>query len=311
MTLQQLRYIIEIAKRGSINKAAQNLFVSQSSISSLIKKLEDELNITIFERTNHGIQLTVEGAEFVCYARQLVEQAEMVKSRYVKEDNDDVTRFSVSTQHYAFTVQAFLRFLSQVASSRYQFYFRETKTHDIIKDVYTKRSTLGVLFLSFSTEKFIKEIFASNDIEFNELKRIRPHVFIRKGHPLTLKSRVTVDDLLDYPYLSFEQGVDNSFDFAEEIVVINKPDKIIYVQDRATMNNIIAHTNSYNIGTGYLLPGIIDSQITSVPLHDHMDEMIIGWIKLKSTELTDEMVTFVDFLKDSLDTPFREIPANI
>lgn len=300
MTLQQLYYAIEIAKCGSINKAAQNLFVSQPTISNSIKELEKELGITIFERTNKGIQLTVDGTEFICYARQLIEQAHMIKSRYLKEKDEDYTELSISTQHYAFTIQAFLQFMKSVKSSRYKFFLRETKTYDIIKDVCSRKSVLGIMFLSFSTEKFMKNIFADNDIEFNELIRVQPHIFIRKGHPLCKKDKVTVDDLREYPCLQFEQGGNNSLDFAEEIVVFNKPDKIIYVQDRATMNNIIAHTDGYNIGTGYLLPGIIDSQITSVPLYGHIDEMIIGWIKLRSTSLTNEINIFLDCLWDAL-----------
>lgn len=301
MTLQQLRYIIEITKSGSINKAAQNLFVSQSSISSSIKKLENELAITIFERTNKGIRLTIEGAEFVCYTRQLVDQAEMIKKRYVGENADDYTQFSISTQHYAFTVQAFINYLNQTKSSRYKFFFRETQTYEIIKDVYSKRSILGVMFLSFATEKVLRHILNSNEIEFNELKRIRPHVFVRKDHPLMNKTNVTADDLSDFPNLSFEQGENSSLDFTEEISVGNIPCKTIYVQDRATMNNIIANTNSYNVGTGCLMPGIIDPQIASIPLYGQKDEMIIGWIKLKSTELKGELATFVNFLKNSLD----------
>jgi len=286
---------------GSINKAAQNLFVSQSSISNSIKKLEDELSIIIFDRTNHGIQLTVEGAEFVYHARQLIDQATLIKNCYVKKSINDYTQFSISTQHYAFTVQAFITFLIHTKSNRYKFFFREERTYDIIKDVHNKRSVIGIMFLSYATQKFLKQIFDFNGIEFDELKRMHPHVFVRKGHPLTNKNRVTVDDLAVFTNISFEQGINSSLNFAEEIFIGNIPNKIVYVRDRATMNNIIANTDSYNIGTGYLLPGIIDSEITSLPIYGQMDDIIIGWIKLKNTELKDDLAKFVDYLKVSLE----------
>jgi DNA-binding transcriptional LysR family regulator len=300
MTLQQLIYMIKIVEYGSINKAAQKLFVSQSSISHAVRKLEDELSITIFERTNNGVELTIEGIEFLHYANQLVEQASMLENYYMKKKIKDYTELSISTQHYAFAVDAFIKFLKHNERSRYNLFLRESPTYDIIKDVHNKRSALGIMFLSYRTERFLRQILDYNNIEFNELKRMKPHIFIRKDHPLTHKEKVTLDDLSDFPCISFEQGISNSLDFAEEILVDGTPEKMIYVQDRGTMNNIIANTDGYNIGTGYLLPGIIDSQITAIPLEGIEDEIIIGWIKLKNVELIDEVKIFVDYIKDSI-----------
>lgn len=118
MTLQQLKYVIEVASCRSINDAAKRLFVSQPTLSTALRELEEEMNITIFERSNKGVVLTKEGAEFLRYARQVVEQAELLENRY---RNVKLTpqHFSVSTQHYAFAVNAFVRLVQSYGQEEY------------------------------------------------------------------------------------------------------------------------------------------------------------------------------------------------
>lgn len=147
MTLQQLKYVIEVANQGSINEASKKLFISQPSLSNAIRELEEEMQITIFERSNRGISVTKEGAEFLTYARQVIDQADLLESRYL-DAKPSPQHFSVSTQHYAFAVNAFVDMVEEYGQDEYEFMLRETKTYEIIEDVKNLRSEIGILYLT-------------------------------------------------------------------------------------------------------------------------------------------------------------------
>lgn len=205
MTLQQLKYVIEVANRGSMNEAAKRLFISQPSLSNAIRDLEEEIHITIFDRTNKGISLSKEGVEFLGYARQVVEQAELLESRYL-DAKPSPQHFSVSTQHYAFAVNAFVNLVNQYGQDEYELALRETKTHEIIQDVKSLRSEIGILYLNEFNAKVINKLLKDANLQFNSLFTAKPHIFISTNNPLSRQSSVTIDQLHPYPYLSFEQG---------------------------------------------------------------------------------------------------------
>lgn len=134
MTLQQLKYIVEIVNRGSMREAASRLYVSQPSLSAAVKELETELGFDIFIRSNKGISLSMQGSEFLGYARQVLEQAELLENRFLgKKPARRI--FSVSAQHYAFAVNAFVSLIREYDATEYEFAIRETKTHEIVEDV--------------------------------------------------------------------------------------------------------------------------------------------------------------------------------
>lgn len=222
-----------MARCRSINKAAQKLFISQPSLSNVLKELEKELGITIFFRTNQGIMLTSEGSEFLGYARQVVEQAELLENRYANAPAPQ-QYFSVSTQHYAFAVSAFVKLLTEYDPAEYEFVLKETKTADIIADVKELRSEIGILYVNDFNEKIINKFLREGNLSFHHLFEAKPHVFISSSNPLANKDLVTLTDLLPYPYLSFEQGDFNSFYFSEEILSTMFRPKNIRVSDRAT-----------------------------------------------------------------------------
>ena len=144
-TLQQLRYLIAVAEYGSINAAARELFATQSNLSMAIKDLEQELGVTIFTRSNRGVALTNDGTELLGYARQVIEQADMLERRYAEHGSSHV-RLAVSTQHYAFSVQAFVNVAETCTGDEYDLVLRESTTAEIIEDVRSFRSEIGVLY---------------------------------------------------------------------------------------------------------------------------------------------------------------------
>ncbi|OXM14334.1 LysR family transcriptional regulator [Paenibacillus herberti] len=298
MTLQQLRYIIEVAVRGSMNEAARRLFISQPSLSKAVQELEQELQITIFRRTNKGIELSLEGTEFLAYARQVVEQADLLESRY-RNARQAPQHFSVSTQHYAFAVNAFVQLVEQYGQEEYELALRETKTHEIIEDVRLLRSEIGILYRNEFNAQVIQKLLASANLEFNSLFTAEPHVFISIRNPLARQSSVTIEDLEPYPYLSFDQGEYNSFHFAEEIMSTLSHPKSIRVSDRATLFNLLIGLNGYTISTGVLSADLNGNEIIPVPLE--CEEMIeIGWISHRHRTLSRLGAAYVEELEKAV-----------
>jgi DNA-binding transcriptional LysR family regulator len=295
MTLQQLKYVIKIVECGSITEAAKQLFVSQPSLSAAVKELEAELGIEIFYRTTKGISLSIDGTEFLSYARQVIEQTELLEQRYLgKKPSKQLC--SVSTQHYAFAVNAFVNVLLALDVDEYQFALRETRTYEIIEDVKNLRSELGILYFSDFNEKVLNKLLKENHLTFNPLFDADPHVFISSAHPLAKKEIVTLGDLDHYPFLAFEQGDYNSFYFSEEILSTVPRKKTIHVSDRATLFNLLIGLNGYTICTGVLNSNLNGDNIVSVPL-ETAERMRIGWIAHEKAHLSAIALSYIAELK--------------
>jgi len=295
MTLQQLKYIIKIVECGSITEAARQLYITQPSLSTAIKELEEELGIEIFYRTNKGVSLTTDGSEFLSYARQIIEQTELLEQRYMgKKPSKKLC--SISTQHYAFAVNAFVELLMDLDVDEYEFTLRETRTYEIIEDVKNLRSEIGIIYLSDFNEKVITKLLKENHLVFNLLFEAEPHVFISSKHPLAGKNSVTLDDLDDYPFLAFEQGEYNSFYFSEELLSTVPRKKTIYVSDRATLFNLLIGLNGYTICSGILCSEFNGDNIIAVPLISD-EKMRIGWIANEKSNLSSLALEYISRLK--------------
>lgn len=276
MTLQQLRYIITIVHYGSISEAAKKLYISQPSLSNAVKELEKEFGITIFNRTSKGISLSLDGTEFLSYARQVLEQTDLMEQHYLNKK--PLKRIcSISTQHYAFAVNAFVNMVARQENDEYEFTLRETRTHEIIEDVKNFRSELGILYINDFNRKVLEKLFKESGLIFQPLFKASPHVFISSSHPLSAHDSVTLSDLKPYPFLSFEQGDKNSFYFSEEILSTVPRKKIIHVSDRATLFNLLIGLNGYTICSGILNSNLNGDNIISVPLCTS-EYMMVGWI---------------------------------
>ncbi|OBZ09261.1 MULTISPECIES: LysR family transcriptional regulator [Bacillales] len=294
MTLQQLKYVIEVATRGSINEAAKRLFISQPSLSNAIKDLEEEMQVAIFDRSNKGISLSKEGVEFLSYARQVVEQAELLESRYLNA-KPSPQHFSVSTQHYAFAVNAFVSLVREYGQDEYELTLRETKTYEIIEDVKNLRSEIGILYLNEFNGNVINKLLKTANLQFVSLFTAKPHIFISIKNPLANQSIVSMDQLQNYPYLSFDQGEYNSFHFSEEILSTMSHKKSIRVNDRATLFNLLIGLNGYTISTGVLSADLNGNEIIPVPL-DIEETINVGWISHKNASLSKLGAAYVEAL---------------
>ncbi len=285
LTLQHLRYFIDVAAEGSISAAADLRYVAQPTMSAAMKELESRVGRTLLTRSARGVGLTADGAEFLGYARQVIEQVELLEQRYLGRPPSR-RLLGISTQHYSFAVDAFVRMVRASGAAQYEFALRETRTWDIIDDVRTLRSELGILYRNDFNRKVIDRLLRDNALAFHPLFVAEPHIFVSRRNPLAARERATLADLEGLPRLTFDQGANNAFYFAEEILSTSSSDQEIRVSDRATIFNLMIGLNGYTISTG-IISDQLDPEIVAIPLE--VDERIeIGWIDHASIPLTDQ-----------------------
>ncbi|MBW0934086.1 LysR family transcriptional regulator [Priestia megaterium] len=305
MTFQQFRYIVEIAKHNSISKAASALYVTQPSISKSVRDLEGELGITILDRTNKGVVFTKEGTELLFYAKMMLEQMESVVYHFNKEKKADLMKFSISSQHYSFAIEAVAKLMDYLTERKYELTLREGMTTDVIDDVYAGRSICGILSLTDLNKSFFERYFTSKSLIFTPLASMKQHVFLRKEHPLAHLTSISLEQLRNYPYLTYQQD-DILLHFAEEAINVDTINKLVYVKDRGAMNDLLSNTDSYNLGTGCIVNNYINPNITSIPL-EGSNVIEVGFVKRTDVFLPEELLVYIEVLTTSLK---KSMPKN-
>jgi DNA-binding transcriptional LysR family regulator len=294
MTLQQLKYALTIADCGSMNEAAKRLFISQPSLSETMKELETEIGLDIFLRSNRGIVITPEGEEFLGYARQVTEQFGLLQSKYI--DKKVKEKFSVSTQHYTFAVKAFVETVKQIGMEQYEFAVHETTTISVIENVKNFKSEIGVLYENDFNEKVLNKMFKENGLEFVELFSCDTFVYLWSGHPLAKQDVITMEELDEYPCLSFDQGKNNSLYLAEEMKSTYEYRRLIKANDRATLLNLMIGLNAYTLCSGIICEDLNGNDYKAVPLKE-TEKMRIGYIKRKGAKVSHIGELYIEELK--------------
>ena len=305
MTLHQLHYIIVISETGSLSKAAEVLYISQPSLSDAVQDMERELGFALFCRSSRGMSLTNDGMEFISYARQVYNQYEMLLEKYGKAGKLK-KKFGISTQHYSFAVKSFVEMVKQFNTAEYEFAIRETKTREVIDDVHTFKSEIGIIYLSDFNRQVITKLLKVNDLEFHKLIDCDAYVYIWKGHPLAKCKTIRFEQLADYPCLSFEQGSDGSFYFAEEILSTNEYHRVIKANDRATMLNLMIGLNGYTLCSGIICEELNGTDYVAVPFEPDSDnpgsKMEIGYIVKKNLVMSRMGELYIEEIKRYLNS---------
>lgn len=296
MTIQQCRYVLAIVKHGSFSEAAKQLFVAQSSLSLGIKSLENELNIQIFDRSGNGVYLTDDGAEFIRYAEQICQSTDLVAERYGRPIQQ---KLYIATQHYDFIADVFGEMLRETSSEGYRFSIREIETYQVIRDVQTAYSDIGIIAIKDSNLEIMKRYLGGRKLQFTPILTVSPHVFLRKEHPLASKDCLTREELRDYPYVSYAQGEHDNAYFTEELMDASVMDKHVEISDRATLMNVLMVTDAYTVGTGLMPSALNCGHIVSVPLKDPA-QYYIGYILNEERHMSAMVQVFVDRLKGAL-----------
>ncbi|MCD8230375.1 MAG: LysR family transcriptional regulator [Clostridiales bacterium] len=302
MTLIQLSYIITIAETGSMNRAAEKLLVSQPSLTNAVKELEKELGVTLLYRSGRGVVLTNDGMEFLPYARDIYSKYQALLGKYGKNGTYK-KKFGVSSQHYSFAVKAFVDMAKDYDMSQYEFAIRETMTREVIRDVSTMRSEIGILYLSDFNRKAMIKLMKSANLEFHHLVDCHAYVYLWKHHPLAMEESIGMEQLADYPCLSFEQGSDSTFYLAEEVLATNEYAQSIKANDRGTMLNLMVGLNGYTLCSGIICEELNGDDFVAVPFREKeeaADTMEIGFVMLKNMVLSPVGEKYVAAIKKYL-----------
>lgn len=299
MTIQQCKYILAIARLGSMNEAAKALLVSQASLSSAVRELETEFGIHIFDRSNKGVRITREGSEFIRYARQLLAQYEVITDRYERDNKKTVRNFAVTSQHYDFVAEAFVRFMKKY-SSDYNLSLKEARTIEVIDDVKNLNSDLGILaYLKAPAGGYMERYLRRNGLEFRQLFETCPYVFMGKHNPLASSEHLTREELTEYPYITYDQGEAGPVEFSEELSEYSQTKKHIRINDRATLMNLLLSTDSYTIGTGVMTSELNNGSVISVPLVSG-DIYTVGIINRTDVGLGEDAERFIKILYETV-----------
>ncbi len=303
MTLQQLTYVVRIAEEGSFSKAAETLFASQPSLTNAVKELEREIGVTIFNRTGRGVTLTADGIGFLPYARSVLESYGSLLEAYGRMGRRR-QKFAVSTQHYSFAVKAFVEMTRTFDVLEYEFAIRETRTRDVIEDVASSRSEIGILYLNEFNRKALTKLLHENGLRFTHLIDCRAYVYLWKGHPLAGRGEITFEDLAPYPCLSFEQGENGSFYLSEELLSTNEYPRIIKCCDRATVLNLMVGLNGYTLCSGIICEELNGADYIAVPYQagDQDKTMEIGYITRRNSLISNVGERYILELKRYLGT---------
>ena len=282
MNINQLKYVLDVAASSSMREASTKLYVSQPALSANIHALEEEIGILIFERTNKGILLTDEGREFLSYAKKAVGQYEILEERYLSRDSGK-EHFSVSTQHYNFAIKAFTDVIREMEPDKYIFSIHETKTKEVLEDVRSLKSEVGIISFSGSNEALFKKLFRDYQLDFVPLMRRNTYIYVWKDHPFADREEISLEEMKAYPCVSFDQSDDSNFYLTEEAMADYVFDKMIKSDDRATTMEIIAELDGYSIGSGMLSgANAILQGLVAIKLKEE-DPLTIGYITRKGS----------------------------
>ena len=302
MTLQQIRYVIAIAETGSMGKAAERLFVSQPSLTKAVQELEKELGLALFTRSSRGVTLTTEGVRFLPYARQGEGQYLNLMEEFGRIEKRKAS-FAVSTQHYSFAVKAFVEMTQQVDVAEYELAIRETRTMEVIRDVSSLRSEIGVIYLNESNRNPLRKMLDQEGLSFHHLTDCGAYVYLWKGHPLANREAISLEDLRPYPCLAFEQG-DAPFYFAEELMSTEKYSRLIHCCDRATVLNLMVGLKGYTLCSGIICEELSGVDYIAVPFTAEESgrdlKMEIGYIDRKNTIHTALGLQYIEEMKKYL-----------
>jgi DNA-binding transcriptional LysR family regulator len=301
VTLQQLRYVIAIEKSGSFSKAAKNLYVSQPSISALVKDLEEELCISIFDRTAKGITLTQDGKDLLKYAYRMIDQESYIQEYFRDRRTQPPIVFSVSSQHYSFVVELFAMLENSLQADRYALRLRQTITSAVISDVAKQRSEIGIIFRGDFNQKSIARLLKENNLSFHPLASTIPHIFVRRDHPFKGRESVSVEDLGHYPCIVYDQDEDIPQYYSEETILPGyEPAKVITVSDMFSCVFMMEKCDAYNIGTGLLPEHDAAAAYIAIPIRDQ-SPLAVGWIGLTNTAPSPLGERFISMLRSFLD----------
>ncbi len=295
MTLKQILYVRAISKAGSIGKAAEALFISQSSLSESIQNLEREYDMVLFERTSRGISLTRQGEEFLKDTQLLSNIYQDLDDKY-KNRKSDREHFCVSSLHHVSGIDAFEHIVSQPKNQKYHLGYFEGNMDQVLQDVETNRSDVGVLFFTSDSRSTIIKACNRRNIFFQHMKYDLLHIYVHKTHPLAGRGSVTLAEIQQHPFISYEECHPSSARFTPTRRQWDPQQQIISVSDRAMAYSVLALGSAYVTGSGYLTQEDCRRSLVTAPITD-LGQIEIGYICNPARALSELALEYIEWLK--------------
>lgn len=295
MTLKQILYVRAVSKAGSIGKAAEALFISQSSLSESIQNLEREYDMVLFERTSRGISLTRQGEEFLKDTQLLSNIYQDLDDKY-KNRKSDREHFCVSSLHHVSGIDAFEHIVSQPKNQKYHLRYFEGNMDQVLQDVETNRSDVGVLFFTSDSRSTIIKACNRRNIFFQHMKYDLLHIYVHKTHPLAGRGSVTLAEIQQHPFISYEECHPSSARFTPTRRQWDPQQQIISVSDRAMAYSVLALGSAYVTGSGYLTQEDCRRSLVTAPITD-LGQIEIGYICNPARALSELALEYIEWLK--------------
>lgn len=295
MTLKQILYVRAVSKAGSIGKAAETLFISQSSLSESIQNLEREYDMVLFERTSRGISLTRQGEEFLKDTQLLSNIYQDLDDKY-KNRKSEREHFCVSSLHHVSGIDAFEHIVSQPKNQKYHLGYFEGNMDQVLQDVETNRSDVGVLFFTSDSRSTIIKACNRRNIFFQHMKYDLLHIYVHKTHPLAGRGSVTLAEIQQHPFISYEECHPSSARFTPTRRQWDPQQQIISVSDRAMAYSVLALGSAYVTGSGYLTQEDCRRSLVTAPITD-LGQIEIGYICNPARALSELALEYIEWLK--------------
>ena len=301
MKTNHLEYILEVYNCGSINKAAKNLYLSQSSLSNIILSVENEVGYNLFNRNSSGITVTPEGKLFMLHAEKIIAESNNIKK--IPETFKENSNISILCSPSSFITQCYFDFKRNLLHMKTQDMLLETGIREVINGVIARKSHIGILIMFEKKIKKHKQTIDKYNLEIRILKKDIPMmVFMSANHPISKKPEITIADISEHPFVT-DANID--YDDTLEIVKVDNSQNILYTSDRSTTFDAIRKCNYISIG---IKPSQADTKLfnfVSRPIKDFNQNMAILYIKHKTYIPNQFETSFIQYLSESLNKYYR------
>ena len=241
MNILHMKYAVEVAKAGSLNKAAQTLLIAQPNLSRSIKELEGELGITIFDRSSKGMKLTLEGEEFIGYAQNILHQIEQMEKMY-KDTSVPKQRFSISVPRASYISEAFARFSCQLSPESAEVFYKETNSQRTIRNLLENDYRLGIIRYAENYDQYFRAMLDEKELNYETICEFTYQLLMSCEHPLAQKTNIAFDDLRPYIEIAHADPYVPSLPLSK-VVKEELPDNInrrIFIYERASQFDLLS-----------------------------------------------------------------------
>lgn len=242
MNFLHVKYALTVAKTGSLSKASEELLIAVPNISRSIKELEADLNITIFERTTKGMQLTLEGEEFLGFAKGILEQIDQVEN-YYKHGAPQKQKFSISVPRACYISEAFSQFSKSLTKDAAEIFYKETNSQRTIHNILKHDYKLGIIRYAENYDKYFKTMLEEKGLCYELVTEFSYSLIMSADSPLAQKEDITFDDLTEYIEIAHADPYVPSMPLSK-VVKEELPDNIdrrIFIFERASQFDLLSN----------------------------------------------------------------------